>query len=264
MNLEKNVITDTYRNGITYLESGVIVFERDHTWKAPTELIDVFSHCWSVTFGDFHQGDLGAYREGHVIKFNGFHCFLIPPFTTVHWKIQSSKLKWKSFIFLSSPQFQFPQVAQAFSLKGIPDLKSSEDLKEFIAQLCTKESGTCIDNLNKESSVAVTTRQYINKNFKNDFSIKEMANQLGYSHSVMSRYFKKCYSMSVIQYRNQLRLFDSLLTLLQSQKPIYKVAHESGHQDISRYYRRFKDFFGASPSAYHKDQVPTIQSEASL
>lgn len=256
----KQVITTSYVNGITHLEDGIILFERDHDWKPPTELIDVFSSCWSVTFGDFREGDLGFFRKGKTLPFKGPHCFLIPPFSTVHWKIFAKKLKWKSFIFISQPNCHFPETARAFKISMIPNLSDRAHLERFVCLMTSTNLGQQIDNINKETHVAVLAREYINKHFMKDFSIKEMAEELSYSHSVMSRYFRNCYSMTAIQYRNQLRLFDSLLTLLHSQKPVYKVAEASGNQDISRYYRKFRNFFGTSPSAYQIEEGNNVDS----
>lgn len=243
-----DVKTNSYTTSFHQLDDYVIKSEREHLWSKNSEQIDIFSHCWSLVLGNYHNGDLGVKRKNDLFLFQGLWGFLLPPFSIIHWYMKGGPLYWESYTVVSPPPLELPLQAIAFKVDEMPRICNYTDLLTLVKN-APKET-IPIYKAECENAVALRTKRFLDLHYEKDMSIKEISQQLNYSHSVMTRYFKKNYSMSVIKYRNQLRLFDSLLQLLSERSKVYQAAYISGHKDLSKFYRYFKNFFGTSPSSY--------------
>ena len=77
--------------------------------------------------------------------------------------------------------------------------------------------------------------------------------KLDMSHSVGTRAFKKDFGLSPKNYLNKLRSFQGALYLLLRGHPVSVTGSEVGFQEISRFQKEFKKYFGGAPSAYRFD-----------
>ncbi|MCB0391113.1 MAG: helix-turn-helix transcriptional regulator [Bdellovibrionales bacterium] len=243
-----NIQTDSYKTVFYKLEPSLFYSQRVHHWKTPVQHIDVISNCWNVVFGNYHQGDLSFINNNQRDTFDGIWAFVIPPFSILHWQINTSPLRWQSYTLLENNIENFPYKPIAFKLDEIPILQSSRDIQVFISTI--PDDILNLEKNDKASALAIKTKKLLDNTFRDDFPIAEIAKKLNCSHSVMSRYFKNNYAISVIKYRNQLRLFDSLLNLLTNNNKVNEAAQHAGNKDLSKFYRRFKNFFRTSPSSY--------------
>ena len=92
----------------------------------------------------------------------------------------------------------------------------------------------------------VPTIKYIEKNFKNDLSIEEIAKFSSMSISSLHDNFKKATSLSPIQFIKQLRLHNAHSLLLAGYNAS-NAAFESGYSNSAQFSREFKRLFGYSP-----------------
>jgi AraC-like DNA-binding protein len=92
----------------------------------------------------------------------------------------------------------------------------------------------------------VSTIQYLEKNFKNDITIDEIAKVASMSVSSLHDNFKKATSLSPIQFIKQLRLHHAHALLLAGSNAS-NAAYESGYSNAAQFSREFKRLFGLSP-----------------
>lgn len=94
---------------------------------------------------------------------------------------------------------------------------------------------------------------YIRKNYKENFTIKELAQYSYLSVSALERRFKKYLSKTPKQFINEIRLENARRLLLETNMQISQVADNSGFFDCSYFSKQFRLFFGELPSDFRKN-----------
>lgn len=92
----------------------------------------------------------------------------------------------------------------------------------------------------------VATIKYLEKNFKSDITIEEIAKFASMSISSLHDNFKKATSLSPMQFIKQLRLHNAHALLLDGYNAS-NAAFESGYSNSAQFSREFKRLFGYSP-----------------
>lgn len=119
--------------------------------------------------------------------------------------------------------------------------------------------GTVMDNISFEAvhkpidtDLASNLLFYINENYKEDISLKTVAQHFGFAASYISRYFKESFGIGFNKYINILRLKNALLLMKENKSSITYCAMESGFNSLRTFYRVFNEEFGCSPKEYIK------------
>ena len=92
--------------------------------------------------------------------------------------------------------------------------------------------------------------KYVAANFKNDFSLDDMANDLGMSKYVLSRVFSATFHTNFCQYVNGIRLNYACAYLENTQKPITEIMLECGFESQRTFNRVFKKKYRITPREY--------------
>jgi AraC-like DNA-binding protein len=98
---------------------------------------------------------------------------------------------------------------------------------------------------------------YLEQNYKEEISLKELASMAFMSVRQFIRVFKKNYNSTPIEYLINLRLNYSCKQLKQSDLSISKIAFESGFSDTNYFSRIFKKKYKIAPSLYRKKNQNT-------
>lgn len=117
--------------------------------------------------------------------------------------------------------------------------------------------GTVMDNLgfeeaHKGADTDFSSRLlfYINDNYKEEISLKSMAQHFGVGESYISRYFKENFNVGFNKYVNLLRLKNALLLMEETENSITYCTLESGFNSLRTFYRVFYEEFGCTPKQY--------------
>lgn len=94
---------------------------------------------------------------------------------------------------------------------------------------------------------------YINIHFKEQISLKDVADYAEISYSNAGKYIKKYINMSFLEYLNNIRLEYSCRLLLNSTESITDIAEFSGFSSIEHFSKTFKSKYGITPKQY-RDQ----------
>lgn len=106
------------------------------------------------------------------------------------------------------------------------------------------------------------TVAYVSGNFKNTFSLEDMAKDLGVSKYVLSRIFSKTFHSNFKQYLNDTRLDYARRRLENTEDSITNICLDSGFDSQRTFNRVFKERFRVSPTEYRKKSER--ESEAAL
>ncbi|KGF83414.1 AraC family transcriptional regulator [Massilia sp. JS1662] len=115
-----------------------------------------------------------------------------------------------------------------------------------------------LDDLHPAYRQIARIAQHISENYRDNISLKALAEEAGLSLSRVERLFQKVFQHSPRQLLVQCRL-TAARTLIE-QNPgakIAEIAYECGYTDHSAFSRQFKSYVGMSPSEYGQQMKKT-------
>lgn len=124
--------------------------------------------------------------------------------------------------------------------------------KEILYVLLRDEGGDFIRQYIMDGSATQRIVKVITKlknEFKESFSIQELAKFVGMSEASLYQNFKKVTSMSPLQFQKSLRLQEARQMLLTQNIEAAQVAFEVGYQSPSQFSREYSRMYGLPPKA---------------
>ena len=100
----------------------------------------------------------------------------------------------------------------------------------------------------KPSLLSLKAKKLIDENYLVYPSIARISARLGVTHEHLSRQFKRDFGMSPSSYFRQLRVADAPLRLARGEE-IVNVSQDVGYNDLSRFYKQFRQTTNTSPGA---------------
>lgn len=98
--------------------------------------------------------------------------------------------------------------------------------------------------------------EFINHNYNQQFSTKDVADMVGLTTNSFCRFFKKVTDQSFIQFVNEFRVRKAAELLNDSNLSVSEVMYKSGYNDPSYFTRQFKKYQSTTPSFY-KSKIPS-------
>ena len=98
-------------------------------------------------------------------------------------------------------------------------------------------------------------RYYIINNYRNKITLETVASYAGLTPSYVSALFKKEMHMGLKVYVNTLRLEYAQKLLIYTEQPIKQICEESGFDDVPNFMKRFKAYYGITPSTLRRKHV---------
>jgi YesN/AraC family two-component response regulator len=132
------------------------------------------------------------------------------------------------------------------------------EISSTVMNLFFKLESHYFDKLSKNNlsgkiyNTALTIANYINENYANDFTSKDIEQKFFLNFDYANRIFKKITGLSIIKYRNLLRLNVVKTKIQTSNKSLEEICYEVGFSDKHYFSRLFKKSEGISPSEYKK------------
>lgn len=102
---------------------------------------------------------------------------------------------------------------------------------------------------------------YINSNYDQPISMKELSEKLFLSNGYLSRFFKKNYGMSFANYLTKVRVFHAADELLYTDTPVTRVAYDCGFTSAALFNKVFKKEYGVTPTEFRKQAVQKERKE---
>lgn len=95
---------------------------------------------------------------------------------------------------------------------------------------------------------------YVEENYRESISQKEVANQFHFTQQYFSRYFKKYMGKTFTEYLMWYRVQRARNDLLESNKRMVDIAMENGFSEERRFVAAFKKFYGETPLQYQRNR----------
>lgn len=119
----------------------------------------------------------------------------------------------------------------------------------FLVQVADKEKMTEEDRFEFR---IMQINNYIRANYQQPISIKDLSEKLYLSNGYLSRFFKKNYGMSFVEYLTNIRLYHAVDEILYSDQPITRIAYDNGFTNTAMFNKNFKKAYGETPSEMRK------------
>lgn len=91
---------------------------------------------------------------------------------------------------------------------------------------------------------------FVENEYREECSLKRLAEDIGYDYTYLSRYFKKTVGLSFNFYVNAVRLSHACYCIDNTNDPIIKCAYDSGFTSLRTFNRNFKQLYGITPNEY--------------
>jgi YesN/AraC family two-component response regulator len=105
----------------------------------------------------------------------------------------------------------------------------------------------------KMNAVSKEISRYIEAHYKEDISLQDVADAMGYSDAYFCKIFKQCFDKSFITYLNDFRTSKAIALLGDVTVSIKDVSTRAGYRDANYFTRVFKRAMGVTPSEYREN-----------
>ncbi len=112
-----------------------------------------------------------------------------------------------------------------------------------------------LDHLSPGEAYFHQILNYIHKNYFNDISISDIAENNNIDRTYVFKLFQKYMGISPSQYLQHYRLDKACVLLRKSSLSITEIGYAVGFQHSPYFTKVFKDYIGTSPSEYRKDYM---------
>lgn len=136
-------------------------------------------------------------------------------------------------------------------------------IMEVIQWISEQGSTGGVRPVDRNAALIDQIKEHIMNNLDRYISVDELAGQLYLSPNYLGQVFRQNMGMTVKNYHNQMRMEKALHTLLSGELTIGEVADKLGFESVAYFSRRFKMFYGISPSSLYRGgkQEPGLDSD---
>lgn len=106
------------------------------------------------------------------------------------------------------------------------------------------------EQLNPDSSRVFEIQNYVQSNYMKQISLNDLAQKLYLTNAYLSKYIKKRFGLSFVEYVNNVRLFHAVDDLLYSDRKITRIALDNGFSTTAAFNKAFKEIYHVTPSTY--------------
>ncbi len=134
---------------------------------------------------------------------------------------------------------------------------TEDSIKEMIPELQCKYLIDAIEKISEKyafkSNIIEMAVKYIEENYRNDISLKDVAEYCNVAPQSLSRAFTRELNIKYIDYLVKIRIENAKRYLTETNIPINKIAKMCGFTDVKYLYRVFKKYVGCSTGDYRNN-----------
>lgn len=135
--------------------------------------------------------------------------------------------------------------------RAIMDAKTMEGLLQFVERRCLDVAEALNVSIQPQPAQTVEqVKQLVKLQFAQSICLKDIAEQIYMNPGYLGRLFKAHEGMSFNEYLLQVRMEKAKALLRETDMKVYAIAAEVGYGDIDWFYKKFKQYAGASASEY--------------
>lgn len=234
------------RRQTRFLPDGAYLFEDELEVKGELTAKVITCAAWLLELYELKAGELFFLRgEAHIRPQTKRFGVFYPPFTISQPYFKSAKGCLVGVAATASLPAELMTVPVVFetSFAGLPS-----GVAQVIEIVSSGESCQGIEMNPRLSLLSLKAKKLIDANYLDYPSIARVATRLGVTHEHLSRQFKRDFYLSPSAYLRQLRVADAPLRLARGEE-IINVSQDVGYNDLSRFYKQFRQTTNTSPGA---------------
>ena len=168
----------------------------------------------------------------------------------IYFDIMFSVIKDISESRVFGDDIKFFDVKLFYKVNNLQKISQFEEcLKDYIMQIVSYLESVNSGNKRKIVDAAI---EYINKNYKNQVSLKDITDEIYLNPSYFCKIFKNETGLTFKQYLMKFRIDKAIKLLSDPRKKIYEVAAEVGYTDVQYFTKIFKSETGLLPTQYRE------------
>ena len=234
------------RRQTKFLPDGAYLFEDELEVKGELTAKVITCAAWLLELYELKSGKLSFLRgESHIRPHTKRFGVLYSPFTISQPCFKNAKGRLVGVAAttpLPAELMTVPVVFEA-SFAGLPS--SAAQVIEIVSSGGYPQP---IEMNPNPSLLSLKAKKLIDANYLVYPSIARVAARLGVTHEHLSRQFKRDFQLSPSAYLRQLRVADAPLRLARGEE-IINVSQDVGYNDLSRFYKQFRQTTNTSPGA---------------
>ena len=229
-----------------FLPDGAYLFEDALAVPGVLTAKVIMCAAWLVEFYELEAGELFFLRGETQIRprTSRFGVFY-PPFTISQPCFKDARGRLLGVAGLSSLPADAPSVPVLFETRSVTRPEGAAELFERLRASVGRQT---VEMSPSPSLLSLRAKRLLDDNYLIHPSIARISARLGVTHEHLSRQFKRDYGMSPSAYLRQLRVADAPLRLARGEE-IVNVSQEVGYNDLSRFYKQFRQTTKTSPGA---------------
>ncbi len=147
------------------------------------------------------------------------------------------------------------------TLNNLSESSSTFEKKAFLYSICAEfnKNAEYKSRLSYDENLLQKIFDFVEKNYKEDCKLQDLAHDTGYSYSYLSRIFKRVTGISFNNYTNRYRISNACYLLNNSNYSILQCALESGYDSLRSFNRNFKTILRITPAEYQKKIKETLK-----
>lgn len=157
----------------------------------------------------------------------------------------------------NDPRFSCSDAIEALLLKYLISEEPADMLlmKSMLYAACREFSTQAqLRRGEQEQDFVFDIIQYVSTRFREELSLRQIAQAFGYEYHYLSRQFHRYFEMNFKQFLNTYRMDYAREQLLRTDTSITDIAYDAGFQTVRTFNRVFTEHTGTTPSQFRKDQ----------
>lgn len=134
------------------------------------------------------------------------------------------------------------------------EIKNSLFVLIILDMINTLDSSINYESISESNSVIISALKYMEENFTT-CTLESTAKQVGVNPTYLTTLLKHSFSKSYKELIIELRLEHAKKMLLNSNMTIDQIAQECGYQNLTYFYKKFKELYHCTPKEYRKTQL---------
>jgi len=231
------------------LPDGSYLFEDELEVASVLTAVVITCAAWLLELYELESGELSFISAKEHIRPNTKRFgVLYPPFSITQFCFKNVKAGLIGFAARESLPADFTTGSSIFEAT-LSDRPTSVAQEITILETGTNRQRT--DMNPTPSLLSLKAKRLIDENYLAYPSIGRIAARLGVTHEHLSRQFKRDFDMTPSNYFRQLRVADASVRLAGGEE-IINVAQDVGYNDLSRFYKQFRETTNTSPGVCKK------------
>lgn len=227
------------------LSEDLFFYRRTDTHVSSREILDTLGPIWMLAWLDGSTGPLELFIDNHWVPLTDNQLLFMPPYSILKWKMGPGVIRWNAYVSYQNSKEDLFLSSVLLPGKISSELCSANDVLAFV-----KSKSPIYDRSNAISSdLGIRLKVKIESSYREELLIEELAQRFDVSRVSLFRHFKNQFGFSPSQYRQRLRLFETI-RLVNLGESITRSVFDSGFSDLSEFSKQFRKVFYCSPSQF--------------